>query len=202
MFTGIVSHIGTIESAEQKGDLSISIACDFSAETIGVGDSIACNGCCLTVTRKARLASGKMVFHADLSEETISCTAQNQWVLGARVNLERSLKMGDALDGHLVSGHVDGIATIVAITREGDSHRLEIEAPQALAKFIAEKGSVTLNGVSLTVNSVAGARFGVNIIPHTWAVTTLGDLHVGAQVNIEIDMLARYVARLMDVKGV
>jgi len=200
MFTGIISHIGIIETTKQRGDLSISIACDFSAESITVGDSIACNGCCLTVTRKGKLASGKMYFNADVSQETVSCTAQGQWVEGAKVNLERSLKMGDALDGHLVSGHVDGIAVVVAITPQGDSHRLELDAPQALAKFLAEKGSVTLSGVSLTVNAVAGARFGVNIIPHTWAATTLGELQVGAQVNMEIDMLARYVARLLEAR--
>ncbi len=197
MFTGIITQIGTIESAEQRGDLSISIACDFPPESIGVGDSIACNGCCLTVTRKGRLASGKMYFNADLSEETISRTAPGQWVKGGKVNLERSLKLGDALDGHMVSGHVDGIAVIAAIAPEGDSHRVEVDVPQALAKFIAEKGSVTLNGVSLTVNHVQGARFGVNVIPHTWVNTTLGTLQPGSPVNVEIDLIARYVERLL-----
>ena len=197
MFTGIVTHIGIIESAEQRGDLSISIACDFSAESLDVGDSVACNGCCLTVTGKGRRASGKMYFNADLSEETVSRTARGQWGKGAKVNLEQALKLGDTLDGHMVSGHVDGIATIVAIAPEGDSHRLVVEAPQALAKFIAEKGSVTLNGVSLTVNAVEGTRFGVNIIQHTWLATTLGALEVGSEVNLEIDLIARYVERLL-----
>lgn len=197
MFTGIVTHIGTIESAEQRGDLHISIACDFAADAIAIGDSIACNGCCLTVTHKGRLASGKMYFSADVSGETISCTAAGQWDKGASVNLERSLKMGDSLDGHMVSGHVDGIARVVRIAEDGGSHRLDVEAPAELARFIAEKGSVTLNGVSLTVNGVEGRFFGVNIIPHTWAATTLGLLQEGQQVNMEVDMIARYVARLM-----
>lgn len=198
MFTGIITHIGTIESTEQRGDLTISIASDLPAASVGIGDSIACNGCCLTVTRKGLLSSGKMYFNADLSQETLSRTAPGQWVKGARVNLERSLRMGDALDGHMVSGHVDGIATVISVTPEGDSHRVVVEAPKELARFIAEKGSVTLNGVSLTVNSVEGARFGVNIIAHTWNVTTLGQMAQGATVNIEIDLIARYVARLAE----
>ena len=201
MFTGIVSQIGIIESAEQRGDLSIIVACDFPAETIGIGDSIACNGCCLTVTRKGRLASGKMYFSVDLSGETISRTASQQWGKGAGVNLERSLKLGDSLDGHMVSGHVDGIAVVRSITADGDSHKVEFEAPGELARFIAEKGSVTLDGVSLTVNAVSQVRFGVNIIAHTWAVTTLGNLQPGSEVNLEIDMLARYVARLLETQS-
>ncbi len=200
MFTGIISQLGTIETAEQRGDLSISIACDYPAESIAIGDSIACNGCCLTVTHKGRLASGKMYFSADLSGETVSRTARGQWDKGAKVNLERSLKLGDSLDGHIVSGHVDGIAVLRAVTPDGDSHILDIEAPQALAKFISEKGSITLNGVSLTVNAAEGAHFRVNIIPHTWAATTLGQLQVGDGMNMEIDMLARYVDRLMEAR--
>lgn len=201
MFTGIISQIGTIENTEQRGDLTITVACDFSAETIGIGDSIACNGCCLTVTRKGRLASGKMYFTADLSAETIACTAPGQWAKGAAVNLERSLKMGDALDGHMVSGHVDGIARVVRIAEDGDSHRLDIEVATELARFIAEKGSVTLHGVALTVNGVEGRFFGVNIIAHTWAATTLGQVQEGDNVNIEVDMLARYVARLLETQA-
>jgi riboflavin synthase len=197
MFTGIISHIGSIESAEQRGDLTITIACDLHQDAVKVGDSVACNGCCLTVTRKGRLASGKLYFSADLSQETVSRTAPGQWVKGAPVNLECSLRMGDSLDGHMVSGHVDGVAVVRDIMPQGDSHILEIEAPQDLARFIAEKGSVTLNGVSLTVNEAAGVRFRVNIIPHTWVSTTLGQLAVGDGVNMEIDLIARYVARLL-----
>lgn len=197
MFTGIITHQGLIEAAEMKGDLTLTISSDFPATSLNIGDSVACSGACLTVTRKGFLASGKLYFNADISAETISRTAPGMWEKGKLLNLERSLKLGDSLDGHMVTGHVDGVGRVVSVTPEGDSHRLEIEAPADLARFIAEKGSVTVDGVSLTVNSVQGSRFGVNIIPHTWKVTTLGRLAPDAAVNLEIDLIARYVARLM-----
>lgn len=194
MFTGIISSVGTIIKSEQNGDLRLEIACNFSPESIKLGDSIACNGVCLTVV--SILASG---FAVELSAETVNCSAPNQWQMGKKVNLERSLKIGDSLDGHIVSGHVDGIVTIQAIENSGDSHILTLLAPLAIAKFIAQKGSVTLDGVSLTVNNVQGAEFTVNIIPHTWQNTTLGTRKTGDKLNLEIDMLARYVARLLQV---
>ncbi|NBO17800.1 MAG: riboflavin synthase [Proteobacteria bacterium] len=197
MFTGIITHIGTIEAAEQKGDLTITISCDFPPNALDIGDSVACGGACLTVTRKGLLSSGKLYFNADLSAETVARTAPGMWEKGKKLNLERSLKLGDSLDGHMVSGHVDGVAMITGVEKRGDSHRLTVEAPAELARFITEKGSVTLNGVSLTVNRAEGARFEVNIIPHTWAVTTLGELSPQSPVNLEIDLIARYVARLI-----
>lgn len=193
MFTGIISDIGTITKAEKNGDLRLEIASGFAKESIKLGDSIACNGVCLTVVEIL-----KNSFCVELSAETISCSAPNQWQVGSKVNLERSLKMGDSLDGHIVSGHVDGITTIKHIEKSGDSHILTITAPPALAKFIALKGSVTLDGVSLTVNKVEDAKFLVNIIPHTWQNTTLGSRKIADMLNLEIDMLARYVARLLE----
>lgn len=198
MFTGIITHLGTIEAAEQKGDLNLTIACDFPANALNIGDSVACSGACLTVTRKGFLATGKLSFSVDVSAETIARTAPGLWEKGKRLNLERSLKMGDHVDGHLVTGHVDGVARVIAVTPVGDSHRVECETLPALSRFIAEKGSVTIAGVSLTVNEVQGDRFAVNIIPHTWSVTTLGQLKVGDAVNLEIDLIARYVARLLE----
>ncbi len=204
MFTGIIAHIGTIESAEQpdtskfQGDLRIKIASDMKAEMLQQGESISCNGACLTIINKGFLASGKSYFTASLSDETITRTVPGQWEKGRKVNLERSLKLGDTLDGHMVSGHVDGLGTVKAITQAGDSHVMEIEVPENLARFVAEKGSVTLDGISLTVNQVQGARLWVNIIPYTWKATTLSERQPGDRLNIEIDMIARYVARLLD----
>ncbi len=192
MFTGIVSDIGTITKAQQKGDLRLTIACGFAPESIKLGDSIACNGACLTVVEI--LKDG---FAVQLSAETIACTAKNSWQIGNKLNLERSLKMGDSLDGHIVSGHIDGVATIQNIEKSGDSHIVTISAPPALAHFIAQKGSVTLDGIALTVNNVENNLFTVNIIPHTWQNTTLSHKHTGDQLNLEIDMLARYVARIL-----
>jgi riboflavin synthase len=192
MFTGIISDIGTITKAQQKGDLRLEIACSFAAKSIRLGDSIACNGVCLTVVEI--INNG---FAVELSAETISCTAANQWQVDKRVNLERSLKIGDSLDGHLVSGHVDGVASIQNIKKSGDSHILTITAPTELFGFIAQKGSVTLDGISLTVNNVENTSFSVNIIPHTWQNTTLSERKTGDQLNLEIDIIARYVARLM-----
>jgi riboflavin synthase len=193
MFTGIITDIGTISRADMQGDLRLDITCNYDTGTIRLGDSIACNGACLTVVEI--LPKG---FGVQLSAETVGRTAPGQWDAGKRVNLERALRMGDTLDGHLVTGHVDAVAHIRSITPVGDSHTLEIAAPGELARFIAPKGSVTLDGVSLTINSVDGDGFCVNIIPHTWVHTTLGERRAGGHLNIEIDTIARYVARLLD----
>jgi riboflavin synthase len=191
MFTGIITQLGTIESVEKRGDMRAVIACDF-AGALAIGESVAVNGVCLTVVEKN---TGR--FSVDISSETLSRSAP-RWQKGARVNLERSLKMGDMLSGHLVSGHVDGIASIREIAAAGDSHELCLEVPPELARFIAAKGSVTLDGVSLTVNKVAGRQFWVNIIPHTWQNTTFFERKLGEYMNIEVDLIARYVARLME----
>lgn len=192
MFTGIISDIGTITKAQQGGDLRLVIACGFAPETIKLGDSIACNGVCLTVVEV--LKNG---FAVELSAETVSRTAINQWQIGNKLNLERSLKMGDSLDGHLMSGHVDGVAMIQNIKKSGDSHILTLVAPPELSPFIAQKGSITLDGISLTVNSIENNRFLVNIIPHTWKNTTLCNRKIADQLNLEIDIIARYVARIL-----
>lgn len=190
MFTGIITSIGTIISAKQEGDLTVVISCPW--HDLRVGESIACNGACLTVVDRKPSA----FFTANLSAETVNCTAP-RWAMGEKINLERAMKLGDALDGHLVTGHVDGLASIKDITRDGDSHVLRLEAPSELSRFIAAKGSVTLDGVSLTVNKVEGSKFWVNIIPHTWDVTTLGLRKTGDTLNMEIDLIARYVERLL-----
>jgi riboflavin synthase len=199
MFTGIVSSIGSITHAEQRGDLRLTIACDYDMAGVAIGASIACSGCCLTVVDK-----GPDWFAVDASAETVSKTAPGMWAAGARLNLERALKVGDELGGHIVTGHVDGVGTVTAITPEGDSHRVTITIPPSLAPYVATKGSITVDGVSLTVNNVTDSldgptSFTVNIIPHTWDVTTLGTLTVGQSVNIEIDTLARYLRRMQDV---
>ena len=193
MFTGIITDIGRIERLEHRGDLRARIATAYDTETIDIGASIACDGVCLTA-----VALGQGWFDVDISAESVSVTTIQFWQEGQRINLERALKVGDELGGHIVSGHVDGMAEIVAMRPEGDSTRFTFRAPEALAKFIAPKGSVALNGTSLTVNEVAGCDFGVNIIPHTQQVTTWGGAKVGDRVNLEIDTLARYVARLQD----
>jgi len=195
MFTGIITDIGTIAAAEQRGDLRLRISCGYDMATVDLGASIACSGVCLTVVDK-----GDDWFTADLSAETVSCTAQGQWNVGARLNLERSLKLGDEMGGHIVTGHVDGIGEIVSANAVGDSIELVISAPDDLAGYIAAKGSITLNGVSLTVNSVSdtddGCRFTINLIPHTAEVTTFDCIEAGQPINIEIDILARYLARM------
>ncbi len=195
MFTGIITDIGTVRSAEQRGDLRLVIGCRYDMENVAIGASIACSGCCLTVVEK-----GADWFAVDLSAETVSRTAQGAWVTGAQLNLERALKVGDELGGHIVTGHVDGIGEVTNITSEGDSHRVTIRVPGDLAPHVAPKGSITVDGVSLTVNEVSDAggttTFGVNLIPHTFAVTTLGQLREGSPVNLEIDVLARYLARM------
>ena len=193
MFTGIITDIGTIRSVEQRGDLRIEIATGYDVTTVDMGASIACDGVCLTVVEKTSDS-----FCVDVSAESAGLTNIGEWKTGSLVNLERALKVGDELGGHIVSGHVDGVAEIVALRDEGDSTRVTLRAPEALAKFIAPKGSVALNGTSLTVNEVNGTDFGINFIPHTKAVTTWGSAAVGDRVNLEIDTLARYVARLQD----
>ena len=193
MFTGIITDIGRIERLEHRGDLRARIATAYDTATIDIGASIACNGVCLTA-----VALGAGWFDVDISAESVSKTNIGDWTEGKRINLERALKVGDELGGHIVSGHVDGVAEIVAARDEGDSLRLTFRAPEALARFIAPKGSVALNGTSLTVNEVDGFDFGVNLIPHTREVTTWGEAAVGDRVNLEIDTLARYVARLQE----
>ncbi|MFN4277710.1 MAG: riboflavin synthase [Ferrovibrio sp.] len=191
MFTGIVTDIGTVTAREARGDTRFRIRTTYDTASIAIGASIACSGVCLTVVQK-----GEDWFTVDVSAETLSRTGLGNWREGSRINLERSLRVGDELGGHIVSGHVDGVGDVTMAKPEGDSLRIEIRAPDALAAFIAEKGSITVDGVSLTVNSVDGASFGVNLIPHTQQVTTLGNLKTGDRVNLEIDTLARYVARL------
>lgn len=193
MFTGIISDIGTITKASHDGELRLEISCSFAPETIKIGDSIACSGVCLTVIEI--LDSG---FAVELSAETIACTAPNMWNVGNKLNLERAMRLGDTLDGNLVTGHVDGLATLENIAEAGGSHILTLSAPPALSRFIAQKGSVTLDGVSLTVNKVEGDRFWINIIPHTWTHTTICMRKTGDKINIEIDTIARYVARILE----
>ncbi len=198
MFTGIVTDMGEVLAVEQQGDLRARIATSYPVDTIDIGASIACNGVCLTVIATGTTPRGW--FDVDISAETVSKTniGRNGWAPGKRINLERALKVGDELGGHIVSGHVDGVATIIEMHDEGDSTRFTFRAPKELAGFIAPKGSVALNGTSLTVNEVNGTDFGVNIIPHTKEVTTWGGAAVGDAINLEIDTLARYVARLRD----
>jgi len=202
MFTGIVTDIGTIVAAEQRGDLHIRISCAYDMDDVALGASIACSGVCLTVVDKGTDAGGGGWFAVDASAETVSRTASGMWEAGQRLNLERALRLGDELGGHIVTGHVDGVATVLEVREEGESHRLLLSVPAAIAPYIAPKGSVTIDGVSLTVNEVTdegeNARFSINIIPHTWDVTTLDRLKRGSAVNVEIDVLARYLSRLKD----
>lgn len=204
MFTGIVTDMGRVEHLEDRGDLRARIACGFAPETLALGASIACDGVCLTVVDRGGEA-GAAWFDVDISAETVSKTAirngPKAWEPGRRVNLERALRLGDELGGHIVSGHVDGLAEVLETTDEGASRRITFRAPEPLARFIAPKGSVALNGTSLTVNAVEGARFGVNVIPHTRDATTWGETAPGDLVNLEIDTLARYVARLKAYDG-
>ena len=199
MFTGIVTDIGEILDTRQEGDLRVRIGTRYDSGSIDLGASIACDGVCLTVVECGK--NGGHWFDVQASAETLSKSNLDAWVPGKRVNLERALRVGDELGGHIVSGHVDGIAVITDIHDEGDSTRVTLESPDSLARFIAPKGSVALNGTSLTVNDVNGAQFGINFIAHTKAVTTWGDMQVGDRVNLEIDTLARYVARLAEVTG-
>ncbi len=193
MFTGIITDIGEVVAIEKRGDTRFVISTAYDTESIAIGASIACSGCCLTA-----IEIGRGSFSVQASAETLSKTTLGGWRVGTRVNLERALKMGDELGGHVVSGHVDGVGEIMSITPEGDSRRFRFRVDKSLARFIAPKGSVTLDGTSLTVNEVGGNEFGVNMIPHTQAVTTWGHARAGGLVNVEIDMLARYVARLAE----
>jgi riboflavin synthase len=196
MFTGIITSIGTVRSAEQRGDLRLTIGCDYDLGTVDLGASIACSGVCLTVVDK-----GADWFAVDVSGETIARTAPGLWREGARLNLERALRLGDELGGHLVTGHVDAVATVAEVSEEGGSLRVAINVPRDLGPMIATKGSITLDGVSLTVNSVEdrvdATRFTVNLIPHTAHHTTFGDMTVGRRLNAEIDVLARYLQRMV-----
>jgi riboflavin synthase len=200
MFTGIVSDIGRIEQVEHRGDLRVTIATAYDMDSVDLGASIACSGVCLTVVDKA---PGRFV--VDVSGETVARTAETQWAEGRALNLERAMKLGDELGGHIVTGHVDGIATVLGVCTDGDSKRIGFRVPDDLAPFLAPKGSVTVEGVSLTVNEVRdgedGTHFAVNVIPHTQAVTTLGALEQGQSVNIEIDVLARYLQRMEHYRG-
>lgn len=204
MFTGIITDIGTVAQLEQRGDWRIRLRTAYPAASIAIGASIACSGICLTVVAKGTDKTGNW-FDVDASAETLARTSLSHWRAGSAVNLERALKVGDELGGHIVSGHVDVVGTIVSVTPEGDSKRFVFEAPAAIAGYLAPKGSVALDGVSLTVNSVEDladtVRFGVNIIPHTLEWTSFGTAAEGDPVNIEIDTLARYVARINHVRG-
>jgi riboflavin synthase len=194
MFTGIITDIGTISALTQEGDLRARITTGYDTQRIDMGASIASDGVCLTV-----VDLGPDWYEVQVSRETVDMTNLGDWRTGRRVNLERALKVGDELGGHIVSGHVDGVAEVTAMRDEGDSTRVTLRAPLALARFIAPKGSVSLNGTSLTVNEVDGCDFGINFIPHTKLATTWGDVAVGDRVNLEIDTLARYVARLAEM---
>jgi riboflavin synthase len=200
MFTGIITDVGRVQrlrrTAGSQGGLDLSIATEYETEGIALGASIACSGVCLTV-----VAVEPGAFSVQASAETLSCSTLGDWRDGSAVNLERALRVGDELGGHIVSGHVDGVANILDRRPEGDSVRFVIEAPAALMPFIAPKGSVALDGVSLTVNEVEDDRFGVNIIPHTLSHTGFGEARPGTRMNIEIDPLARYVARLLDIRS-
>ncbi len=197
MFTGIVTDVGTVRKAEQRGDLRLTIGTGYDMTTVELGASIACSGACLTVVDK-----GQDWFAVDVSGETVSKTAADHWCEGARLNLERSLRLGDELGGHIVTGHVDAVGQVVELQPEGDSKRVTIEVPGELGSMIAAKGSVALDGASMTVNDVREARgdktrFSINVIPHTGKHTTLGALAAGDQVNVEVDVLARYICRMM-----
>ena len=196
MFTGIITDIGRVRSVAQTArDRRYEVETAWDVSGIDLGASISHGGVCLTVVEKGSRPEGGGWFAVEVSGETLDKTTLGEWSAGTPVNLERATRVGDELGGHIVSGHVDGVGTVVEITPEGGSHRIVIEAPAPLHRFIAAKGSITVDGVSLTVNAVDGRRFGLNIIPHTWEATTLGALKVGSAVNLEIDMLARYLAR-------
>ena len=201
MFSGIITDLGTVQSIQASGDSRFEFSTGFDTVAIGTGASVCCSGVCLTVIDK-----GEKWFAADVSAETLARTTVGEWGQGSPVNFERTLKFGDELGGHMVSGHIDGVATVVGVTEEGKSRRIVFKAPDSpddpdgLHRMIAAKGSVAVDGVSLTVNEVEDNRFGVNVIPHTLQTTTLGALKPGDRVNLEIDMLARYVARLLEGK--
>ena len=197
MFTGIITDVGTVQLVTQRGDKGFKIATVYDPSTIDIGASVACSGPCLTVVAKGGHA-GEAWFSVDVSPETLAKTTADTWTVGTRLNLERPLKVGEEIGGHIVSGHVDGVGEVMHVKPEGDHTRITVRAPKHLAKFIAPKGAIALDGISLTVNEVERDTFGVNIIPHTTKVTTWGSLKAGDKVNIEIDMLARYLARLKE----
>ena len=200
MFTGIITDIGTVRSVEQRGDLRLIVGCAYDMDTVDLGASIACSGACLTVVDK-----GEDWFAVDVSNETVSKTAPGLWARGARLNLERALRVGDEIGGHIVTGHVDAVATVTSVEEKGGSLDVNIEAPRSLGSSIAPKGSITLDGVSLTVNEVQDGddttSFTVNLIPHTADHTTLGGMAVGRKLNLEIDVLARYLKRMAEARG-
>ena len=205
MFTGIVTAVGTVRSIEARGDLRAVIACPYDPAGIAIGASIACSGVCLTVVDRGGTA-GDAWFAVDVSAETLACTAPDRWRGGARLNLETALRLGDELGGHIVTGHVDGLGEVVGVCPAGDSIRVGIAAPRELAPYLAAKGSITVDGVSLTVNEIADqpdgtCHFALNIIPHTGEMTTLGALAAGDQVNLEIDVLARYLKRMESLRA-
>ena len=212
MFTGIVTAVGTITETKgagtetsAAGDMRAVIACPFDPAHIAIGASIACSGCCLTVVERGG-AAGDSWFAVDISGETVACTVPGRWVGGMPLNLEPALKLGDELGGHIVTGHVDGVGEVVSVSAVGGSLRVVIAAPKELAPYIAAKGSITVDGVSLTVNEVAdqpggACHFALNLIPHTGEVTTLGGLAAGGKVNLEIDVLARYLQRMQSLRG-
>jgi len=202
MFTGIITDIGRVRSIKPRGDTRFEIETAYDTASIEIGASIACSGACMTVVEL-----GPDWFAVDISQESVSRTPPDRWKVGTRLNLERSLKVGDELGGHIVTGHVDGVGTIASVDEEGDSHRFEILAPKELAPYLAPKGSIAVDGISLTVNSVADeadgrTRFGLNIIPHTNAVTTMGGMKAGDGVNLEIDVLARYLGRMEQLRAI
>lgn len=198
MFTGIITDIGKVAELEQRGDLRARITTQYDPSTIDLGASIACEGVCLTVIESGTTQNTNW-FDVEISAETVSKTNLGTWAVNRPINLERALKVGDELGGHIVSGHVDGLAEVIEIHDEGDSTRVTLRAPVALAKFIASKGSLALNGTSLTVNGVNNTDFDINFIPHTKQHTTWGNVSLGDQINLEIDTLARYVARLAEM---
>jgi riboflavin synthase len=204
MFTGIVTDVGTVRKAEQHGDLRLDIATGYDLATVDLGASIACSGVCLTVVDKG-VDGEESWFAVDVSAETTSRTAAGHWREGARLNLERPLRLGDELGGHILTGHVDAVATVVAASAEGDSVKLDVSVPRSLAPMIAPKGSIALDGVSLTVNTIRdtadATEFSVNIIPHTAHETTLGNIQSGQQLNVEVDVLARYIDRMLSARS-
>lgn len=205
MFTGIITAVGTISEVQQRGDLHALIACPYDPAQIAIGASIACSGVCLTVVERGG-TPGDAWFAVDISNETVSRTAQNQWRAGRKLNLEQAMKLGDELGGHIVTGHVDAVGRVTAREEVGGSIRLSVTTPAEIAPFIAAKGSITVDGVSLTVNAIADHAdktmdFELNIIPHTAEVTTIGALQPGDPVNLEIDVLARYLQRMQSLRG-
>lgn len=205
MFTGIVTDVGRVRSIERRGDTRIEIATAYPMDEVAIGASICCGGACMTVVEKGagdgRAGNGGGWFAVDVSGESLSRTSLGTWTVGTEINLERSLRMGDEMGGHVVTGHVDGLAVLETIEPVGDSHRIQVLAPVGLEGLVAEKGSVALDGVSLTVNGVQDRRFWINLIPHTWAHTTFRNRRPGDVLNMEVDPLARYVARLLSTSA-